>query len=138
MYVALKFMDTSIQEGRQEVRDDKGSYFNSVEIEEVDQTLNNIDRVSGNINLKGKIFVSSPYKAQVENKAEVLREVGHFLNKSKYTNDEKVELSTVDSLQGNERSIVILPMIQSNSKNAAGFLNDDRRLNEATSRACIL
>jgi superfamily I DNA and/or RNA helicase len=44
-------------------------------------------------------------------------------------------INTIDSFQGQERDLIILSLVRSNSKNVIGFLKDYRRLNVAMTRA---
>lgn len=65
----------------------------------------------------------------------MLWEDGRFLDKSIFNNDHMVEIKALDSLQGMERSIVILSMRICNRRRKVGFLSDNCRMNVATSRA---
>ena len=71
------------------------------------------------------IAVLSPYAAQVDMIDTQLRAVygGH------------VEVGTVDGMQGREKDVVVLSLVRSNDAHDVGFLQDQRRLNVAMTRA---
>ena len=49
--------------------------------------------------------------------------------------DKKVDVYTIDKSQGQERDIIILSMVRSNSEGKLGFICDPRRINVALTRA---
>ena len=68
-----------------------------------------------------EIAIISPYSGQVQ------------LAKEQF--DSKTRISTIDSFQGQEKEIVILSLVRSNSDAIIGFLKDYRRMNVAMTRA---
>ncbi|MGB0915450.1 MAG: AAA domain-containing protein [Crocinitomicaceae bacterium] len=68
-----------------------------------------------------KLAIISPYSGQVQ------------LAKEQF--DSKVRISTIDSFQGQEKEVVILSLVRSNSDAIIGFLKDYRRMNVAMTRA---
>ena len=46
-----------------------------------------------------------------------------------------IEINTVDAYQGQERDYIIYSVVRSNTERKIGFLQDERRLNVALSRA---
>jgi len=82
-------------------------------------------------NLKFNRFsvgIISPYKAQVN------------ILKEKFLEDEwvgypNIAVNSVDGFQGQERDIVYISLVRSNSDNEIGFLKDYRRMNVALTRA---
>ena len=69
-----------------------------------------------------KLVVVSPYKAQCNLINKGIRHLG-------------VACVTADSLQGDEREVMILSAVRSNRKGAVGFLSDYRRVNVLLTRA---
>jgi superfamily I DNA and/or RNA helicase len=63
----------------------------------------------------------SPYNGQVQLAKEQL--------------SSKIRISTIDSFQGQEKEIVILSLVRSNTEATIGFLKDYRRMNVALTRA---
>jgi ATP-dependent RNA/DNA helicase IGHMBP2 len=63
----------------------------------------------------------SPYNGQVQLAKEQL--------------SKKIRISTIDSFQGQEKEVVILSLVRSNSEAIIGFLKDYRRMNVALTRA---
>ena len=80
-----------------------------------------------------KIAIISPYKGQVS-------ELNSIIPKDR-ENRPIYNCNSVDGFQGGENEVVILSLVRSNSKKQIGFLQDERRLNVAVSRArrcCIV
>ena len=46
-----------------------------------------------------------------------------------------MRISTIDSFQGQEREVIIISLVRSNSDAVIGFLKDYRRMNVAITRA---
>ena len=74
------------------------------------------------------IGIISPYKDQVRLAKEKLD-----LDEIKEGLD--VSIDTIDSFQGQERDIIYISLVRSNSKGEIGFLSDYRRINVALTRA---
>jgi len=72
----------------------------------------------------------SPYKAQINLMKE---RVAEMLADS--TIPFPVAVNTVDGFQGQERDIIYISLVRSNSEGEIGFLNDIRRMNVALTRA---
>ena len=94
------------------------SYCNLAEVEVIVTVVNTFLKAGTNAN---DIGIIAPYAAQ----CRLLREqvVG------------STRIGTVDALQGQERSIIILSLVRSNNRSATGFWNEARRLNVALTRA---
>ena len=71
----------------------------------------------------------APYMAQV-------KELQRRLNSVKNTLEGiRVEIKSIDAVQGSEADLVILSTVRSNSDGRIGFLSADERVNVALSRA---
>ncbi|MES2702897.1 MAG: AAA domain-containing protein [Bacteroidota bacterium] len=76
------------------------------------------------------IAVISPYREQVYVLKELL-----LHNPALQGYGGKITVNTIDSFQGQERDIVYISMVRSNTDNVIGFLADIRRMNVAMTRA---
>lgn len=76
------------------------------------------------------IAVISPYKQQINILKEQLAHVPELQGYG-----DKISVNTIDSFQGQERDIVYISMVRSNSEGDIGFLADIRRMNVAMTRA---
>jgi len=76
------------------------------------------------------IAIISPYREQIY----VLKEQLEHSPELKIYGD-KISVNTIDSFQGQERDIVYISMVRSNSNGVIGFLSDIRRMNVAMTRA---
>lgn len=76
------------------------------------------------------VGVISPYRAQVQYLKQKLRQTEFFKPFRKL-----VTVNTVDGFQGQERDVIIISLVRSNSKGEIGFLRDLRRMNVAITRA---
>ena len=73
--------------------------------------------------------VIAPYKAQVDSLIQCLTaglDAGQL---------ERVNCSTVDAFQGQERDIIVISLTRSNAEGNIGFLKEYRRMNVAMTRA---
>lgn len=77
---------------------------------------------------ESRIGVITFYAAQVD-------DIQDKLQREHQSIKQKVTVNTVDGFQGDEREIIILSCVCSNNKSDIGFLQDERRLNVAISRA---
>lgn len=75
------------------------------------------------------IAIITPYKAQVKYMEEHIE--NHFTKEQANI----ININSVDAFQGQERDIVYISLVRSNSKNEIGFLKDYRRMNVAITRA---
>ncbi len=76
------------------------------------------------------IAIISPYKKQVD----FLKDnISQLFDYEQYKSN--ISVNTIDSFQGQERDIVCISLVRSNTKNDIGFLSDIRRMNVAMTRA---
>ena len=76
------------------------------------------------------IAIISPYKQQI---LLLKEQLVHSPALQPYSNS--ISVNTIDSFQGQERDIVYISMVRSNSDGNIGFLSDVRRMNVAMTRA---
>lgn len=76
------------------------------------------------------IGIISPYKEQVYVFKDLLQ---HAPELQPYMG--KIAVNTVDSFQGQERDMIYISLVRSNSDGVIGFLADTRRMNVAMTRA---
>ena len=79
---------------------------------------------------KISIGIISPYKEQIELLKEKLTEQD-FSNKP----ISEISVKTIDGFQGEERDVIYISLVRSNSNSEIGFLSDIRRMNVALTRA---
>lgn len=77
-----------------------------------------------------EIGIISPYKEQREWLADNLDVDASALSKIK-----SIQIKTIDGFQGEERDVIYISLVRSNTKQEIGFLSDLRRMNVAITRA---
>lgn len=112
---ALEFIDTAGC-GYDEINNEEGGISNPGEMELVQKRIAELPFSSHSIG------IISPYRKQVNDLRDTLEE-------------ELIYIQTIDSFQGQERDIIIVSLVRSNSANQIGFLTDYRRMNVALTRA---
>jgi superfamily I DNA and/or RNA helicase len=85
---------------------------------------------SGKIKSLKNIGIISPYSAQVS----VLKDIMQNKQFADYVVS-RTAVNTVDSFQGQERDVIYISLVRSNSEGNIGFLSDIRRMNVAMTRA---
>jgi len=75
------------------------------------------------------IGVIAPYREQVEYMKRYDKEF------SQLSLSYSIDISTIDSFQGQERDIIFISLVRSNYEGSLGFLKDYRRINVALTRA---
>ena len=118
----LVFIDTSHQEGYQEIQDDyqEGSVCNEQEARIVYLVVKKF--VNLGIQMSD-IGIISPYWSQVALLRDMVKELPD------------IEISTVDGFQGSEKELIVVSFVRSNPSNVVGFLNETRRINVTITRA---
>lgn len=81
------------------------------------------------VDLKGKIGIITPYKAQLFRLREQF--VDHYGEKIK----EHIEFNTTDAFQGRECEIIIFSCVRASPTGGIGFMTDIRRMNVGLTRA---
>lgn len=76
------------------------------------------------------VGVISPYRGQVNYLRHLIKKICFFRGLRK-----QFSINTVDGFQGQERDVIILSLVRSNSDGRIGFLSDLRRMNVAMTRA---
>ncbi len=74
------------------------------------------------------VAIISPYREQVVHIEQAVRE-------DEALNAKPLKISTIDGFQGQERDVVYISLVRSNTKKEIGFLSDYRRMNVAMTRA---
>ncbi|GAP87173.1 putative helicase sen1 [Rosellinia necatrix] len=81
------------------------------------------------VDLKGKIGIITPYKAQLyELREKFARRYGDQIT-------EYIEFNTTDAFQGRECEIIIFSCVRASSTGGIGFMTDIRRMNVGLTRA---
>ncbi|KAI5867802.1 SEN1 N terminal-domain-containing protein [Durotheca rogersii] len=82
-----------------------------------------------NIDLKGKIGIITPYKAQLfELRDQFSRRYGEKIK-------DQIEFNTTDAFQGRECEIIIFSCVRASPTGGIGFMTDIRRMNVGLTRA---
>ena len=74
------------------------------------------------------IAIISPYREQVTY-------LESLINDEEYLKKQPITINTIDGFQGQERDVVYISLVRSNTKSDIGFLKDTRRMNVAMTRA---
>jgi len=119
---SLVFIDTSHQQGYQEIQDDyqDGSVCNEKEAQMVYFMVKKL--VNLGIRMSD-IGIITPYWSQVALLRDMVKDLPN------------IEISTVDGFQGSEKELIVVSFVRSNSPNVVGFLNETRRINVTITRA---
>jgi predicted DNA helicase len=76
-----------------------------------------------------EIAVISPYKQQTIYLNELDFETNQLIL------NQNLQIHTIDSFQGQEKDVILISLVRSNTENTIGFLSDYRRMNVALTRA---
>ena len=131
----MEFIDTAGCGYEESPNKDTGSTANPEEAKllfrHLENLLTSIETAVQQDNKPLSIGIISPYKAQVH----LLKQELANLNLKKLSPLITIEVNTIDSFQGQERDIIYISLVRSNSDGQIGFLKDTRRMNVAMTRA---
>jgi len=129
----FEFIDTAGCSFEEKLDKESLSTYNPLEAELLIKHLNllfeTLETTGKNIQTY-KAGVISPYKAQVDTLREKLGQLPIMEKMQK-----NITVNTVDGFQGQERDIIYISLVRSNSEGEIGFLADIRRMNVAITRA---
>lgn len=133
-YEPFTIVDTSRCCDRSETNLGNGDIRNFVEVQQVEEIINNLVCLKDAIHFRNKIAVIAPYQSQVDAILDHLNIEGRVFPETSVLKHLLVQVTTVDSMQGAEKDIVIFSTTRSNKNVSVGFLKDWRRLNVAVTR----
>lgn len=116
-------------EGVQEKGRKGQSLVNTRELEVAMQLYHRFSQDYPSVDLKGKVGIITPYKAQLQ----ALRE--RFANRWGEAIFEQIEFNTTDAFQGRECEIIIFSCVRASPTGGIGFMTDIRRMNVGLTRA---
>ena len=121
---ALLMVDTAGAGYDEKVKKETLSTYNEQEAELIIRLMQ-LDDLEGL-----SVGIVAPYKAQVE----VLKRLVNQSEELSYCS-ENINVNSVDAFQGQERDVIYISLVRSNSTGEIGFLKEYRRLNVAMTRA---
>lgn len=116
IHSSIEFIDTAGCDYVETNGDASYGLSNAGEVEIVGKRCLELDLISNSFG------IISPYRQQVKKMQSKFNEISQHIN-------------TIDSFQGQERDIIFLSLVRSNTENVIGFLKDYRRMNVAMTRA---
>ncbi len=116
------FIDTA-GAGYNEENDDKSTSIKNKE--EAIYLINYLKKLVESTKENFSIGIISPYLAQMNELKQLVKE----------NSIENVQVSTVDGFQGQEKDLILISCVRSNSIGEIGFLRDYKRMNVALTRA---
>ncbi|WP_462249869.1 AAA domain-containing protein [Ekhidna sp.] len=121
---SIRFIDTAGAGYEEKVKQETLSTYN-----EGEAML--LTKLMESENLVGlTIGVIAPYKAQVEVLTKMIQKSEELSSVL-----ENVDINSVDAFQGQERDVIYISLVRSNTSGEIGFLKEYRRLNVAMTRA---
>jgi senataxin len=115
--------------GSQERGPKNQSLVNEDELKVAMQLYHRFRTDYANIDLKGKIGIITPYKAQL------MRLRQRFTERYGKDITEEIEFNTTDAFQGRECEIIIFSCVRASPTGGIGFMTDIRRMNVGLTRA---
>lgn len=101
--------------------------------EEGDLLLKILENLIGHVGIQSwsaSIGIITPYRAQVEYLTKIVENSVMLSELSEF-----ITINTVDAFQGQERDVIAISFVRSNTEGEVGFLSDIRRTNVAMTRA---
>ena len=124
----IEFIDTAGCGYEEKVNPETLSYYNPEEYFVLRQHLDYLLTYASTEH-RPRIALISPYREQVQFIQEhIKKDFDHYP-------DDDISVDTIDSFQGQERDVVYISLVRSNSEAEIGFLKDSRRMNVAMTRA---
>ena len=114
--------------GNEELSSSGTSYINTIEADMILKILKHL--IKQNIKMSS-IGVVTPYKGQ---RIFLQNFISKELEIPVYSMN-TLEINSIDSFQGREKDFIILSTVRSSKSGGIGFLNNERRLNVALTRA---
>ncbi len=125
----VEFIDTAGCGFEEKVKEETLSTYNEGEAHFLLRRLGALIKENEEEISRMTIGIIAPYKAQVELLNQQIR------HQDWYESTRKITINTVDAFQGQERDIIAISMVRSNTAGEIGFLGDIRRMNVAMTRA---
>jgi ATP-dependent RNA/DNA helicase IGHMBP2 len=127
----ITFIDTAGCGFEEELKLETKSYFN---LQEATLLYNHLQQylqlLASLTSYKPTVGIISPYKEQVICLREQLAHFPDIKPETAY-----ISIDSIDGFQGQERDIIYISLVRSNSEGQIGFLADTRRINVALTRA---
>jgi superfamily I DNA and/or RNA helicase len=110
---------------------DGKSFSNPAESRAIRDILSRLQfaRKAGQVPGPMEILIIAPYSAQVN---DINRQIGGVASQLEGV---RIEVNSIDAVQGREADLVIFSTVRSNENSRVGFLDSDKRINVALSRA---
>ena len=137
-FYPMTFIDTSSLPNRFEQDDRHGQITNETEAMVIVSVLNRLFNQIDEGLLDREIAIIAPYRAQVNVIRRFINLGCPELNYPAARARRGVLVSTVDSIQGSQRNVVIFSTTRSNMHNRVGFVREPQRLNVSVTRARYL
>jgi superfamily I DNA and/or RNA helicase len=124
-YPPFNFIDTA---GCGFVEEEGKDFSSLLNTGEADIVMKHLEALPSSVLENNTIGIISPYKAQVNYLSDLISD-------NKALKPYKISVNTVDGFQGQEKDVIYISLVRSNSKGEIGFLADTRRMNVAITRA---
>lgn len=120
----VTFIDTAGTDFEEKVNPEFQSYYNEGEFFIIrEHILQNFENFVGY-----EIGIITPY-------AEQVRYISSMISDDEQLRTLGMEVDSIDGFQGQEKDIIYISLVRSNAQSQIGFLQDERRLNVALTRA---